>query len=97
MAPQQPNELTAIEALSRIRAGTLTSEALVTSCLQRIEQREDTVGAWAFLSAFACPQCPLLAISGHSSPCGLMSAIGGKADIKWGVIEILRRVPSVGL
>ena len=45
MAPQQPNELTAIEALSRIRAGTLTSEALVTSCLQRIEQREDTVGA----------------------------------------------------
>ncbi len=50
MAPQQPNELTAIEALSRIRAGTLTSEALVTSCLQRIEQREDTVGAWTFLS-----------------------------------------------
>jgi hypothetical protein len=28
-------------------------------------------------------ECPLLAISGHSSLCGFMSAIGGKADIKW--------------
>ena len=26
-------------------------------------------------------QCPLLAISGHSSLCGFMSAFGGKADI----------------
>jgi Asp-tRNA(Asn)/Glu-tRNA(Gln) amidotransferase A subunit family amidase len=50
MAPQQPNELTAIEALSRIRAGSLTSQELVAACLQRIEQREDTVGAWKFLS-----------------------------------------------
>ena len=50
MAPLQPNELTAIEALDRIRAGTLTSQELVAACLHRIEQREDTVGAWKFLS-----------------------------------------------
>ena len=47
---KNPCELSAIEALSRIRAGTLTSEVLVESCLQRIEEREDTVGAWQFLS-----------------------------------------------
>jgi len=50
MAPKAPNELSAIEALSRIQGGTLTSEALVASCLQRIEEREETVGAWKFLS-----------------------------------------------
>lgn len=50
MATKQPNELTAIEALSRIRAGTLTSEALVAACLRRIEERESTIGAWNFLS-----------------------------------------------
>ncbi len=50
MASLQPNELTAIEALNRIRAGTLTSQELVAACLHRIEQREDTVGAWKFLS-----------------------------------------------
>ncbi len=50
MTSKAPNELTAIEALSRIQAGTLTSEALVESCLQRIADREDTVGAWEFLS-----------------------------------------------
>ena len=50
MATKQPNELTAIEALSRIQAGTLTSEALVAACLERIADREDTVGAWQYLS-----------------------------------------------
>ena len=32
------------------KGGTLTSEALVESCLAQIREREDTVGAWAFLS-----------------------------------------------
>lgn len=50
MASTQPNELTAIEALEKIRAGSLTSEALVAACLQRIAEREDTVGAWQYLS-----------------------------------------------
>lgn len=51
MATKQPNELTAIQALEQIQAGTLTSEALVASCLERIAEREDTVGAWHFFSA----------------------------------------------
>ena len=50
MTSKQPNQLTALEALSRIEAGTLTSEALVASCLERIKDREAMVGAWNFLS-----------------------------------------------
>jgi predicted Zn-ribbon and HTH transcriptional regulator len=34
-------------------------------------------------------QCPLLAISGHSSLCGFMSAFGGKADILMGCVLCL--------
>lgn len=30
-------------------AGEITSEALVSACLERIEEREETVGAWIFL------------------------------------------------
>ena len=33
------NELTASEAVARIRAGNLTSEALVGACLARIQAR----------------------------------------------------------
>ena len=47
---KRPNELTALKALKKINGGSLTSEALVESCLARIREREDTVGAWAFLS-----------------------------------------------
>ena len=50
MTSKQPNELTALEALSRIEAGTLTSEALVASCLERIKDREATVGAWNYIA-----------------------------------------------
>ena len=45
----QPNELTAVEAASAIANGTLTSAALVQSCLDRIHSREDEIGAWIHL------------------------------------------------
>lgn len=41
--------ITASEARRRIAAGTLSSEALVKACLDRIAAREGEVQAWAFL------------------------------------------------
>ena len=41
--------LTATEARRRIAAHKLTAEALVRSCLERIEARESKVHAWAFI------------------------------------------------
>src|SRR6266446_4577339 len=43
------HELTAAEAAAAIAAGTITSEALVTACLERITAREERVGAWEYL------------------------------------------------
>lgn len=40
--------LSAAEGAARIRAGTLTSSALVGACLERIAEREPVVGAWQF-------------------------------------------------
>jgi len=45
-----PNELSAISAIEKIQSGELTSEALVEACLARIEKRENTIGAWQFVS-----------------------------------------------
>ena len=42
-------QLTATEAARRIRAGEITSEALVSSCLTRIAERDEAVGAWIHL------------------------------------------------
>ncbi len=44
-----PYQMTATEASAAIRAGTLTSEELVRSCLRRIDEVEPSVGAWAHL------------------------------------------------
>jgi len=40
------NHLSACEALRRMAAGTLTSEALVRACLERIEAHDSAVMAW---------------------------------------------------
>jgi Asp-tRNA(Asn)/Glu-tRNA(Gln) amidotransferase A subunit family amidase len=46
----EPHRLTAVEMAGRIEAGTLTAEAIVRSCLERIEEREPVVRAWTHLS-----------------------------------------------
>ncbi|MBU4610248.1 amidase [Achromobacter sp. GG226] len=50
----EPHELTAWAASQAIQAGTLTSEALVRSCLERIDARDADVRAWLHVDpAFA--------------------------------------------
>jgi amidase len=48
-----PHRLTATEALARMRTGTLSAEALVAACLERIRAREPDVRAWVHLEAEA--------------------------------------------
>jgi Asp-tRNA(Asn)/Glu-tRNA(Gln) amidotransferase A subunit family amidase len=43
------DELTSTEAATAIAAGTLTSEALVSACLERITAQEARIGAWEYL------------------------------------------------
>ena len=42
--------LSAIEAAQAITAGDVTSEALVRACLEQIETREPSIGAWTYLN-----------------------------------------------
>jgi aspartyl-tRNA(Asn)/glutamyl-tRNA(Gln) amidotransferase subunit A len=46
-------DLSATEAIRKIRGGEITSMELVQAYLDRIEEREDAVRAWAFLDADA--------------------------------------------
>ena len=43
------NLLNATDAAKQISAGKITSEQLVTDCLQRIQERDPRIGAWKFL------------------------------------------------
>ena len=43
------NELSLTAAVQAIQTGDITSEQLVRDCLDRIENREPMVNAWAFL------------------------------------------------
>ena len=49
----EPHELTATEASAKIDAGTLPAEALVESCIERIEAREHSVRAWKYIDVQA--------------------------------------------
>ena len=44
-------DLPATEAVKKIRGGEITSVEMVQACLERIEERDDAVQAWAFLDA----------------------------------------------
>jgi Asp-tRNA(Asn)/Glu-tRNA(Gln) amidotransferase A subunit family amidase len=50
---QKPNELGAREAARRLAARELTAGQLVRACLERIEARESSVGAWIHLDPAA--------------------------------------------
>lgn len=45
----QPRDLTIVQAAREMRAGELTAEALVLSCLERIETREPEIQAWVYV------------------------------------------------
>ena len=61
--------LSASEAAARIREGKLTSEALVRSCLERIDARESQVKAWVHLDRdFALAQARECDKSAKSGP-----------------------------
>ncbi len=51
MAVSQAHELTANEALSKIRSGLLSSVDLVKACLKRIEETDGQLRAWAHVDA----------------------------------------------
>lgn len=52
--PMKPlHELSGVEAAQAIAAGAITSEALVTACLERITAREEHVRAWEYLDSEA--------------------------------------------
>ena len=68
-----PHALTASTAAAAIRAGTLTAEALMRSCLDRIRAREPEVRAWLALD----PEGALAAAraADRSPPTGLLHGI----------------------
>src|ERR1700754_4086710 len=77
----RPSDLSAVEAAAAIARGDLSSQELVSSCLERIAERDDAVKAWAYLDADAAmaqakeadarePMGPL-----HGVPVGLKDII----------------------
>lgn len=52
MAPNASGDLTTLSAVAAaegIRTGKITSEALVTACLERIKETDDTIKAWTWI------------------------------------------------
>ena len=87
--------LTASEAGRKIAAGEITSEALVRSCLERIEERDPDVEAWAHLDpdyAIAQARAADSASSGspfHGVPFGVKDVIdSGELPTEYGAPAI---------
>jgi Asp-tRNA(Asn)/Glu-tRNA(Gln) amidotransferase A subunit family amidase len=53
MPNAEPHRLSAVEIAGRIEAGTLSAEAVVQSCLDRIREREPVVRAWTHIAGEA--------------------------------------------
>jgi len=70
MPHPEPHRLTAVEMASRIEAGTLTAEAVVQSCLERIREREPVVRAWTHVAGDAA-----LAAARAAPPGSLMKGV----------------------
>ena len=71
------NKLSAVEAASAIRVGTITSEQLTAACLARIAARDEAVQAWAHLD-------PNLALS-QARAADALQAKGAKLGVLHGV------------
>jgi Asp-tRNA(Asn)/Glu-tRNA(Gln) amidotransferase A subunit family amidase len=74
--------LSASEAAVKLRAGEITSEALVTACLARIEAHDPTLKAWTFLDpdmalaqARACDAADTPAGPLHGIPVGVKDVL----------------------
>jgi len=50
---RSPNTLSLLSAVKAIEDGTLTAEGLVQSCLERIAERDEAVGAWMHVAGDA--------------------------------------------
>ena len=70
MPKSEPHQLSAVEMAGRIEAGSLSAEAVVQSCLDRIAEREPVVRAWAHLAGDEA-----LAAARAASPGSLMKGI----------------------
>tara|TARA_R110002110_G_scaffold204945_2_gene416387 strand:+ start:1277 stop:2569 length:1293 start_codon:yes stop_codon:yes gene_type:complete len=81
-APPGLSALTASEAARRIAADEITSEELVSDCLERIAAHDDTLGAWTFLDrayalkqAGACDAADTLIGPLHGVPVGVKDVL----------------------
>lgn len=79
------NELTASDAVARIRAGNLTSEALVGACLARIQARESEVGAW-----WTALHVPCITVPAGMGPRGL--PLGVQFVAAYNAYDLLLRI-----
>lgn len=72
-----PNTLSLLSAVKAIDDGSLTAEGLIQSCLDRITERDDAVGAWTHLAGDAAREVAAKGSCGplHGAPVGIKDLI----------------------